>query len=116
MMAGLWHRCAETPEGKYPIVLRRDGTPMKSRYFVLVLKDPAAEEALRAYAAAAKAFGMDPQYVDDLNQLANEAHQERINSLASPAPEHRSDPDAPPHRPDDQAILAWARSIGCPGS
>ena len=108
-MSGLWRNNPATPEGKYPIVLRRDGTPLGSRYFVMALKDPATEQALRAYAAAAHRMGYDPEYVADVLALAEECPQQRkLNGTG--------DPDAPPHRKDDPATLAWARSIGCPGS
>jgi hypothetical protein len=108
----LWRNNPETREGKYPIVLRRDGTPLESRYFDIALKDPAAEAALYAYAQSAEEHGMDPAYVQDVRDLASECIFERRTSiLTNPA-----DPDSPPHREDDPAILAWARSIGCPGA
>jgi len=112
-MAGLWRYNEATKEGKYPIVLRRDGTPLTSRYMVLALKDPATAAALRAYADEAERIGMDPQYVQDARRLADEAviEAQRVKDGAE-----KADPDAPPHRADDPAVLAWARSIGCPGS
>jgi len=112
-MAGLWRRDRKTSEGKYPIVLRRDGTPLESRYFVIALKDPAAAEAFRAYAKRAEELGMDPRYVADMRWLADEAAREAAKTDTTVKP---ADPDAPPHRKDDPAILAWARSIDCPGS
>lgn len=30
-MSGLWRNNPNTPEGKYPVVLRRDGTPLTAR-------------------------------------------------------------------------------------
>lgn len=111
-MSGLWRWNEETPEGKYPIVLRRDGTPLTSRYFVMALRDPAVPAALRAYAVAAETLGMNEQYVADVRQLADEAEKEHVTKTGQRPP----DPDAPPHRKDDPVVLAWARSIGCPGS
>ena len=58
-MAGLWRNDPETPEGKYPIVLRRDGTPLESRFIVMALKDPCVPAALRAYATEAECLGLD---------------------------------------------------------
>jgi hypothetical protein len=109
-MAKLWRYNPETPEGKYPIVLRRDGTPLESRFIVMTLKDPATPAALTAYADAAETLGFDPEYVSSIRQLADECFKERVTSF------HPGDPDAPPHRKDDPVIMAWARSIGCPGS
>lgn len=106
----LWRNNSATPEGKYPIVLRRDGTPLTARYFVIALKDPAADAALQAYADAAEKLGYDPAYVADIRELADQCPVERAFA------ERPADADAPPHRRDDPAVLAWARSIGCPGS
>ncbi len=108
-MAGIWRNDPETPEGKYPIVLRRDGTPLKSRYIVMALRDPCVPAALRAYARKAKDLGLDEQYVEDVLNLSKDAYAER--DRVGPG-----DPDAPRHRKDDPAVLAWARNIGCPGS
>jgi hypothetical protein len=113
-MAGLWRRNPKTPEGKYPIVLRRDGTPLESRYFVLVLKDPAASAALAAYADAAEKHGMDPEYVKDIRSLASDAEYEHERAMAVDL--KKPDPDKPPHRQDNPIVLAWARSIKSPGS
>ena len=104
----LWRNNPETPEGKYPIVLRRDATPVTSRYFVLLQRDPCFDAAMRAYADEAERRGWDPQYVADVRELAAEAPAARA-SLGD------GDPDAPPHREEDPAVLAWARSIGNPG-
>lgn len=62
-MSGLWRNDPETPEGKYPIVLRRDGTPLKTRFIVLALRDPCAQAALEAYAYKADELNMDAQFV-----------------------------------------------------
>jgi len=107
-MGGLWRNNKETPEGKYPIVLRRDGTPLEVRFLVMTLRDPCAPAAFRAYADHAEKIGLDSDYVRGMRQLANEAEKECKQVGAG-------DPDAPRHRKDDPAVLAWARGIGCPG-
>lgn len=114
-MSGLWRRNPKTPEGKYPVVLRRDGTPLRSRYFVIALKDPAAPTALRAYAQAAEALGMDKEYVADIRWLVEEAECEVVKARDPKSGGTPADPTAPPHRTDDPVVLAWARSIGNPG-
>jgi hypothetical protein len=50
---GLWKNDASTPEGKYPILLRRDGTAVEHPYFAILARDPCAKAALLAW----KAFG-----------------------------------------------------------
>ena len=109
-MAGLWRNNPKTREGKYPIVLRRDGSVVKDRYFVLLLKDPAAAAALRAYAVAAEHCGMDPEYVAQVREMAAQAEAEAIHA------DKPSEPDGPPERIDDPVTLAWAREHSCPGS
>ena len=47
---GLWRNDPETSEGKYPIVLRRDGTVLPGPYFVICSRDPCAAAAFAAYA------------------------------------------------------------------
>ncbi len=108
-MGGLWRENQEMPEGKYPIVLRRDGSPLKSRFLVMTLRDPCAPAAFRAYADEAEKIGLDSDYVRDMRRLADEAEKECEQVGAG-------DPDASRHRKDDPAVLAWARGIGCPGS
>lgn len=105
---GLWRNYPTTGEGKYPIVLRRDGSVLTSRYLVITLRDPAAAAAFRVYADEAERRGFAPQYVADMRALAVEAE---VEAAASPG-----DPDQPPHRTDSPAILAWARSLRCPGA
>ncbi len=104
----LWRNDPETPEGKYPIVLRRDGSPLMTRYLVITLRDPAAKAAFLAYAAEAQRLGYDSEYIVDIQTLALQC-DEVI------AEEGEGDPMAPRHRIDDPRILVWARSIGCPG-
>lgn len=114
-MARLFRRDPTTPEGKFPIVLRRDGSPVRQRNFVMFLKDPGCAPALRAYAAHHAALGSAEDFVEDIRDLAHEAHLAALEDAAQ-AGGPTSDPDAPPHRTDDDLVIAWARSIGNPGS
>lgn len=108
-MAGLWRDDPATPEGKYPIILRRDGTVLDTPYFVIALRDPCAPAAFTAYAERAAALGLDPAFVQAMYDLASEA--ERVRDAIGPG-----DPDAPRHRADDPRIIAWARSIRFKGN
>ena len=101
-MSGLWKKNPETPEGKYPIVLRRDGTVLTAPYVVMTLRDPCAAAALRAYANEAVRQGLDEQYIADFYELDEQAVVEARNP---------GDPDAPRHRTDDPRIIAWARQV-----
>lgn len=105
----LWLNNTETPEGKYPILLRRDGTPVEHPFFAMLARDPAAPAALRAYADEAERLRYDPAMIADVRELANAYEAYRINH-------GNGDPDAPRHRKDDPAILAWARSIKARGA
>lgn len=84
------------------LVVRRDGSVPSWPYMVLGGRDPAAPAALRAYAAAARECGMDPEYADDVEGLAAdfEAYREAHGN---------GDPDAPPHRIDDPDIISRLR-------
>lgn len=100
-MPGLWRNAEGTREGKY-FVQRRDGTVPGWPFFVMGASDPAAPDALDAYAAAAHGHGMDADYVADIRNLADEFRRWRN--------EHgEGDPDAPRHRVDDPAIVARMR-------
>ena len=118
---GLWRNDPETPEGKYPIVLRRDGTPLEAQYIVMTLRDPCAAAALEAYAEKLEELMLDARegeygwtrdgakaFATDMRGLAIESE-----NIAKVKP---GDPGAPTHRKDDPVVLSWARSIGCPGS
>jgi len=100
-MPGLFFNNPNTPEGKY-LVKRRDGSIPQWPHFVLAASDPAAPEALLQYADAAAALGYDPQYTDEIRNLAvlfeewRRAHE-------------TGDPDAPPHRKDDPATIEEMR-------
>lgn len=87
------------------LVVRRDGTVPEWPYLVMGARDPAAPAALRAYAAAARTVGMDPEYADDIDRLAVDFEEYRLNH-------GDGDPDAPPHREDDPAVLARLRGRG----
>lgn len=108
-MAGIWRNNPETPEGKYPIVLRRDGTPVTTPYFVLLMRDPCFAAAMTTYADEAERRCYDPQYVADIRAMVATAP----DVLAALGP---GDPDAPRHRTDDPGTLAWARSVGAQGA
>jgi hypothetical protein len=100
-MARLWRNTEGTREGKY-LVQRRDGTVPAWPFFVIAASDPAAPAALIAYAEAAEQSGMDPEYVNDIRELALSFSQWR--AFHGPG-----DPDAPRHRVDDPAIIAKMR-------
>ena len=100
-LSRLWRRDSDTSEGKY-LVKRRDGSIPEWPNFVLGAKDPAAPAALRAYADAAEAHGMNPAFVADVRELAVEFETYRA--------EHgNGDPDRGRHRRDDPATVADMR-------
>lgn len=101
-MARLWRNRPETPEGKYPILLRRDGTPVEKPFFSILAGDKAGAAALRAYADKAQELGYDPEMVADVRGLADQ--YERYT-------QGHSDPDAPPHRKDNPIVILWAQDI-----
>lgn len=100
-MARLWRNNPSTPEGKY-LVTRRDGTIPQWPYLVIGAGDPAAPAALLAYADAAAEFGMDPEYANDIRDLAEVFRKWRDENGAG-------DPDAPRHRIDDPATIEKMR-------
>lgn len=97
-MAGLFMNNPKTPEGKY-LVQRRDGSIPEWPHFVLAASDPAAPQALLHYADVADDWGYDPQYTDDVRNLAADFDAWRQRNI-------QGDPDAPPHRKDDPEIIA----------
>lgn len=103
-LTGLWRDNPETPEGKY-LVKRRDGSVVEWPNFVIGAKDPAAPDALRAYAQAAEDRGMNPGYVAGVRRLASdfEAYR-RLHG--------DGDPDRGRHRKDDPATLNEMRGGG----
>lgn len=80
------------------LVQRRDGTVPEWPYMVMGGRDPAAPAALRAYAAEARALGMDPEYADDVEGLAGDFNAYRQDHGSG-------DPDAPPHRRDAPEVV-----------
>lgn len=80
------------------LVMRRDGTVPEWPWMVLGARDPASPPALRAYAAAAREHGMDAEYADEVERLAADFEEYRRSH-------GDGDPDAPPHRPDDPAVV-----------
>ncbi len=85
-------------EGKY-LVVRRDGTIPLWPHFVLGGDDPSSPAALRAYAGEAERRGFDKEYVQSIRELADDFVLRK----------GKGDPDAPPHRVDNPAILALMR-------
>lgn len=109
-MPKLMREDPKTPEGKYPIVLRRDGTVVEFEYFVLALKDPCTARALTAYAEEAHRQKLDPDYVASVQKLAERSvHLSFTDETREGGP--TADPGAPTEREDDPALLAWARSV-----
>ena len=100
-LPGLWRNNDETREGKY-LVQRRDGTVPEWPYFVLGASDPAAPNAIRAYAHTCRQYHMDPNYTNDLMDLAQDFEDWYREHGAG-------DPDAPRHREDDPAIIEKMR-------
>lgn len=97
-MSGLWRNNPETPGGKY-LVKRRDGTVPQWPYFVIAASDPCAPVAILAYANHAELLGLDPKYVADLREMAEEFEAWRHQNGAG-------DPDAGRHRQDDPSTVA----------
>lgn len=81
------------------LVQRRDGTVPHWPWFVLGGADPAAPQALRAYADAARRMGMDEEYCDQVLLVADRFEQWRRDNWTG-------DPDAAPHRDDDPTIVS----------
>lgn len=100
-MSGLWKYGDKAPEGKY-LVTRRDGTVPAWPNFVLGARDPAAPDALRAYANAAESLGYEAKFVADVRRLADEFDEYRAHC-------GEGDPTAPPHRRDDPATIEKMR-------
>lgn len=114
-MAGLFRNDPTTRSGKFPVLLRRDGTVPEWEWFVLGSRDPAAITAIRHYADEAKSRGWDPQYATDLYALAERwlglQSGERLDRIAGICRLKEADPDAGPHRTDDPAMLTFPGSL-----
>jgi hypothetical protein len=99
----LWVKTKEYSEGKY-LVVRRDGTIPHWPHFVMGGDDSCAPAALEAYANEAARRGLDPEYVNSIRELAAEWSYRHATQGTG-----KADPDAPPHRHDNQAILSLMR-------
>lgn len=97
----IWAKTKEFFEGKF-LVVRRDGSIPHWPHFVLGARDPAAPAALLAYAKECKALGLDAEYVASILEL----EQDFIDYRAA---QGEGDPDAPPHRKDDEAVILAMR-------
>lgn len=107
-MSGFWKSKLGKRVRKY-LVVRRDGTVPPWDWFVLAESDPAAPDALVAYADKCEELGnTSPQYVADVRTMAQDwaEHQGSI-----PA----GDPGAPKHRTDDPITL-WRLHDGDNGA
>jgi len=102
-MAKLFHHTEGYREGKF-LVVRRDGTIPSWPHFVISGDDACAAVALRAYADQAERLDWDAEYVRSVRLLADEFAARRCNP--------KSDPEAPPHRKDNPAIIAMMRGEG----
>jgi hypothetical protein len=97
----IWAKTEEFSEGKF-LVVRRDGSVPHWPHFVIGARDPAAPEALRAYADIAERLGFDPEYVASIRELADDF-------LAYRAEQGDGDPEAAPHRVDDPNVIEAMR-------
>lgn len=101
----LWRKIAGFVGCKY-LVVRRDGSVPRWPNMVLGASDPAAPAGLRAYAMKARELGMDPEYCQDIDNLACEFEDYRTVFGAGK-------PDDGPERHDNQTIVEIMR--GHPG-
>lgn len=97
----IWAKTDEFSEGKF-LVTRRDGTTPDWPHFVIGARDPAAANALAAYAERAADLGLDPAFCESVLELASDF--ERYRETAG-----NGDPDAPPHRKDNTAAIRMMR-------
>lgn len=97
----IWAKTKEFGEGKF-LVVRRDGSSPAWPHFVMGARDPAVPAGLRAYAAEAERLGFEAEYVASIRELAADFEAYRAN-------EGSGDPEAPPHRKDDPAVLTAMR-------
>lgn len=103
---GLWRNDPKLREGKYPVVLRRDGTIPEWSWFVLGELDPAAPAALLAYAATARSLGMAELYCADVERLSLAFSAAQAFAKVN---DGLGDPDQGPHRHDDPLTLELGR-------
>jgi hypothetical protein len=93
----IWAKTKEFCEGKF-LVVRRDGSVPHWPHFVIGARDPAAPEALRAYANIAERMQFEPEYVQSIRELADDFYRYRME-------QGDGDPEAPPHRVDDPSVI-----------
>lgn len=98
----IWAKTKDFSEGKF-LVVRRDGTIPHWPHFVLGARDPAATAGLLAYAEKARELGFDPAYCDSVVELATGDFPKYL------AHEGAGDPEAPPHRADNPAVISAMR-------
>jgi hypothetical protein len=103
----VWVKTTVAPEGKY-LVVRRDGTIPHWPHFVLGGDDPNSPAALNAYADQAAMNGLDFDYVASIRELSDD-FQRRVDAIARGEIKGKADPDAPPHRRDNPAIISAMR-------
>lgn len=106
----VWVKTDVAPEGKY-LVVRRDGTIPTWPHFVLGGDDENSPASLRAYADEGEKNGLDPEYVASVRELADE-YETRAIAIANGTMPGKPDPDAPPHRKDNPAVVAMMRGVG----
>lgn len=97
----IWAKTKEFGEGKF-LVVRRDGSSPAWPHFVMGARDPAVPAALRAYADEAARLGFEAEYVASIRDLAGDFEMYRGHQGSG-------DPEAPPHRRDNPAVLEAMR-------
>lgn len=97
----VWAKTKEFSEGKF-LVVRRDGSIPHWPHFVIGARDPAAPEALRAYADICERLGFEAEYVASVRELATDFYNYRMQ-------QGDGDPEAPPHRHDDHNVIEAMR-------
>lgn len=100
----IWAKSKDFSEGKY-LVVRRDGSIPLWPHFVMGARDPLAPRALRVYADIAEAEIGDKAYADSIRALADDFERYRAEN-------GQGDPNAAPHRIDNESVLAAMRQPG----
>lgn len=93
---GIW-RYRGVKGGKF-LVVRRDGTIPLWPHMVLGARDPAAPQALFAYARKCEELGYNKDYVSDIRRMADDF----VGYLREAG---EGDPESPPHRTDNPVII-----------
>lgn len=97
----IWAKTEQFSEGKF-LVVRRDGSVPHWKHFVIGARDAAAPGALRAYADIAERMGYEADFVASVRELADDFEAYR-------AQHGNGDPEAAPHRVDNEAVLQAMR-------